>query len=206
MMGCLGSSWYYETPDTLEGALQHGLGRGAAWAEQRPGGADAVLACIRRDHRWWWHIDERPVYLARLVRDLAMPVGAVLDLLREEHGDDEDNTVANTLQVLVALGGGGDAVAVEGLRGYVRDGPRWVEALQALAGAWPVELWDDLLPVVQSRLDDAGILWGSRPWTGWAVRDERIAAAVTLDRLAVLRDDPMETPEVRAAATARLAA
>lgn len=52
---------FYEPARTALGRLQRGLGRSA---RQAPDPAD-VYACVRSDHRWWWSIDERAVYLAR---------------------------------------------------------------------------------------------------------------------------------------------
>jgi hypothetical protein len=172
--------WYYDAPSTVTGALQHGLGRGAHRALRDPAGAEAVFACVKRDYRWDWMVDQRALYLARLVRDLAMPVPPLLMLLREHPTDNDDNTFDNTLDVLEALGRSSSRHAVDGLRQYVHDGPQWTEVLQTIASDWPRELWDDLLPVARTRLgqrDEADTaLWRSRPWLDWAAVDESIAA------------------------------
>ncbi|MEU4619876.1 hypothetical protein AB0G04_07840 [Actinoplanes sp. NPDC023801] len=48
--------------------MQRGLGRGAVGARRGhrdPATAATVMACLVRDHRWWW-IDERATYLAAM--------------------------------------------------------------------------------------------------------------------------------------------
>ncbi|GAA1500151.1 hypothetical protein GCM10009827_005060 [Dactylosporangium maewongense] len=64
---------------------------------------------------------------------------------------DSPSTVAGALQ----RGLGGDRVAIDGLREYVRHGADRVDALEEMATAWPAELWDDLLPVAADRLRPA---------------------------------------------------
>lgn len=174
--------WHYDKPTSLAGALQHGLGRGAHRALRDPAAPAAVLACLERDYRWDWLVDERAVYLARLIRDLSMPTLPILALLRERALDDEDNAFSNALEVLEVLGRCGDGSAVDGLREYVRDGPQWVEVLETIARDWPRELWDDLLPVARTRLGkrdgDGDPHWRGQPWRDWAAVDDVIAARV----------------------------
>ncbi|MFF5227900.1 hypothetical protein [Dactylosporangium sp. NPDC000521] len=173
----MSSGWYYDSPSTVAGALQRGLGRGAALVRD----PDDVMACVRRDYRFWWVFDDRALYLARLVRDLRIDTGRVVDVLRAE--DDDDNAVSNSTQVLVQLGRGGDPVAVDGVREYVRHGADWVDALEEIAAAWPAELWDDLLPVAADRLRPEDVIgWARRPWTDWTARDDRVAVAITACR------------------------
>jgi hypothetical protein len=93
------------------------------------------MACLRRDYRWWWVFDERSLYLARLVRDLALPVSAVVDAFRT--ATEEDNARANISDVLAVLGRGGDAVAIDGLRRYVHDGPGWSRLCRRWPGSGP---------------------------------------------------------------------
>lgn len=174
--------WYYDKPTTFTGALQHGLGRGAHRAMRDPAAPEAVFACVKRDYRWDWLVDDRAVYLARLVRDLSMPIPPLLTSLRAHSIEDDDNGFGNTLEVLEALGRSGDRRVIDGLRQYVCDGPHWVDVLQTIATDWHRELWDDLLPVARTRLarhdrvDE--VLWRGRPWIDWAVVDETIAARV----------------------------
>lgn len=196
----------YEPATTLFGALQRGLGRGAIRAATEAGAVEAVFRCLERDQRWDTQVEDRAVYLARLVRDLGIPVRRLLDLLgdppggdyrrdgedygrdgdgdgRDGDGDDGDDyrreeTFRNVLAVVESLGIAGDGEAVDGLRRYVAEGPRWVDVLEGIAAAWPRECWDDLLPVVRVRLaaDPAVNVWNERPWTDWAAADEVVGA------------------------------
>lgn len=174
--------WYYAKPTTFTGSLQRGLGRGAYRALHDPAAPQAVLACVKRDYRWDWLVDERAVYLARLIRDLALPVPPLVNLLHEHAVHDDDNTFDNTLEVLEALGRAGDRHAIDGLRWYVHNGLRWVDVLHTIARDWPRELWDDLLPVARTRLAQGDradeVLWRSRPWVDWAAVDDQVAAGV----------------------------
>jgi hypothetical protein len=170
-----------------------------------PTGPDLVMACIRRDHRWDWQVDDREIYLARLVRDLPLPVEAITARLYAappQHADD-DNEFDLTLGVLNVLARAGVREVVEEIRQYVRAGDRWVEAMETIAGSWPQTWWDDLYPTVADRFAPTvpdTLLWRSPPWTSWAQRDARIAAAIEADaeRLAArpprpFRDTPTPT-------------
>lgn len=176
-------SWHYASPRTLTGALQHGLGRGAHRAMSDPAAPDLVADCLRRDYRWDWWVDERKVYLARLVRDLRLPVEPIAARLfaAPPEESDDDNEFTNTLGVLEVLGHASVDGVVDEVRRYIREGERWLEAVQTVASSWPAAWWDDLYPIVLGRLDAVArdqALWLSPPWTGWAARDERIADAV----------------------------
>jgi hypothetical protein len=174
--------WYYDSPRTLAGQLQRGLGRGAFDAERDAAAADLVMACIRRDYRWYWIFDDRAVYLARLVRDLALPIEPIIAVLDSAPlVDDHDNALDNASGVLDVLARAGIEQARGGLRRYVSDGDGWVKVIELMAATWEARWWDDLLPVALDRLrdDDVGrLLWRSRPWSDWAQRDERISALV----------------------------
>lgn len=175
--------WHYADPRTLAGALQHGLGRGAREALDDPTAPELVTDCLRRDYRWEWHVDEREVYLARLVRDLRLPISPITARLyaAAPEDSDDDNEFANTLGVLTVLGRAGVAQVVEDVRGYIEDGTRWVEALELVAQSWPVDWWEDLHPTVADRLDATIVDQMRRragPWAAWAARDSRIAAAL----------------------------
>ncbi|MBM0256470.1 hypothetical protein [Micromonospora sp. 4G55] len=177
--------WQYAPSRTLAGALQRGLGRGAHRAMVDPAAPDLVRDCLRRDRRFWWVVDERAVYLARLVRDLALPLEPILhdwyDSPDEEH---DDNAFTATLEVVDVLGRAGVEEAVEGVRRYVREGPRWNEALTQVARTWPEVWWDDLYPAVMRRPDALAQAREWRrclPWRAWADRDPRVADAVRDD-------------------------
>ncbi|MEU0561975.1 hypothetical protein [Dactylosporangium sp. NPDC006015] len=165
----MSSEWYYDSPSTVAGTLQRGLGRGAALVRD----PEDVMACVRRDHRFWWIFDDRALYLARLVRDLGIDAGRIVDVLR---GEDDDNAVGNATQVLVQLGRGGDQVAIDGLREYVRRGADRVDELEEIAAAWPAELWDDLLPVAADRLRPGDMM-------GFATGEPGSAAGWRVDRV-----------------------
>jgi hypothetical protein len=177
-MGCDSENcehgWHYDPVDTLAGQLQRGLGRGAVRALRAPDAADLVLGCLRRDHRWDSQVDERCVYLARLVQDLQIPVTALLERLYVAAPDE----FTLTLGVLEKLALAGSGTAVEGLRRYVGDGDHWLDALSAMADSWPRAWWDDLHDTAGNRLRgiaDRDVLWREPPWTHWAEHDDRIA-------------------------------
>ncbi|MEZ0112764.1 hypothetical protein ABH920_006788 [Catenulispora sp. EB89] len=71
--------WSYARPGSLEGMLQRGRGQGAYRAMTDPEAPALIYACLARDHRYMTTIDEREIYLARLVRDLRLPLDPVAD-------------------------------------------------------------------------------------------------------------------------------
>ena len=168
-------TWRYDPARTVAGQLQRGLGRGAI----EPPEADAVYACVRRDYRWWWQVDERAVYLARLIRDLGLSCAPLTERLHAPDLDDDNNEFANTLDVLEALGRAGVDGVVDEVRRYVVEGPRWQEVLETVAREWPAEHWDDLLPVVRDRIDGSVV---GRPWDHWAARDPALPLVVPRPR------------------------
>ncbi|MCU7731157.1 hypothetical protein ODJ79_46235 [Actinoplanes sp. KI2] len=183
MTGTTDDSWRYRSPQTLAGALQHGLGRGAYEAMFDPAGPELVADCLRRDYRWDRGVDEREIYLARLVRDLRMPIEQVSAVLfgAPARDADRDHAFATVLGVLEVLGRAGVDGAAEEVRRYIAEGDRWLEALDTVAGLWPPERWDGLYPVVLGRLDEAvreDAVWRGLPWSRWADHDPRIAAAI----------------------------
>ncbi|MEV8322657.1 hypothetical protein [Kitasatospora sp. NPDC056731] len=107
----------YAPAGTLPGLLQRGRGLGAQMAAEDPAAAaDLVYGCIRWDWRWDRQADDRHLYLARLVRDLELPVGPIVDLLT---GDEDTCLRATGVLELLALGG--SAEAREALRTHVRE-------------------------------------------------------------------------------------
>lgn len=148
-----------------------------------PAGPELVADCLRRDYRWDWQVDEREVYLARLVRDLRLPVAGVTARLftASREGSGDGHRFELTVGVVEALGRAGVDEAVEEIRRCVREGERWLDVLQTVAASWPATWWEDLLPAVLGRLDAAAepdVLWLSAPWPRWALHDRRIAKAV----------------------------
>jgi hypothetical protein len=192
----------YADSRTLAGALRIGHGRGAYAAvdEASAHGGEAlaplVYARVARDDRFDPDLDERGVYLARLVRDLNVPLGPIIAQLNGATRDpggivDPGHAFDTALLVLAVLAGGGDADALAALREYVRAGVYWLPVLQELAARCPASAWDDLAGVASTRLDDGASLgeqplrWRAAPWRPWAagtVRDPRIVAAVARAR------------------------
>lgn len=180
---------------SLRGALQRGLGRGARQAEADPDAWRPVFDCVRLDRRREPLRDQREVYFARLVRDLALPVAPIAAWLRDADAIAEwsdywtDTRFDLAMGVLEVAARAGVDAARDEVRRYIATGPRWVTALQAVAGTWPVDWWDDLYTTARRRLDRLPPpstppgpwerpRWTKQPWISWASRDERIAAEV----------------------------
>jgi hypothetical protein len=66
---------------------------------------------------------------------------------------------------------GGVEGVVDGVRDYIGPGAGWREALEHVAGQWPVAWWDDLLPVVRDRVPDGGLFF--EPWERWGMAAPR---------------------------------
>ncbi|MFJ2809376.1 hypothetical protein [Kitasatospora sp. NPDC087271] len=130
----------YAPAGTLPGLLQRGRGLGAQMAAEDPAAAaDLVYGCIRWDWRWDRQVDDRHLYLARLVRDLELPVGPIVELLT---GDEDTCLRATGVLELLALGG--SAEARDALRTHVREGEHRVAVLESVAVVWPPQWWEDL--------------------------------------------------------------
>ncbi|MFD0260616.1 hypothetical protein ACFVH7_20405 [Kitasatospora indigofera] len=138
----------YARADGLEGLLQRGRGLGALLAARDPeGAAELVYGCVRYDWRWD-SVDERHLYLARLIRDLDLPPGPVVALLTL----DEDACDRAT-RVLELLAKSGSLEAREALRAHVREGEHWLAVLESVADCWPAAWWRDLADVARARID-----------------------------------------------------
>ncbi|WP_031077120.1 hypothetical protein [Streptomyces sp. NRRL WC-3742] len=89
----------YAPANTLLGLLQRGRGRGALIAAEDAGAsAELVYACIRYEWRWDPQLDDRALYLARLIRDLELPLGPVTEMLAG--GSDTRERAARVLELL----------------------------------------------------------------------------------------------------------
>ncbi|WP_146259300.1 hypothetical protein [Streptomyces tateyamensis] len=155
--------WAYAPVGSLEGLLQRGRGLGAVSATGDPTAGRLVDDCVRRDCRWDSQVDERHLYLARLIRDLELSLEPLFALLA---GDEDDCERATRVLELLALSGSVEARQV--LRSYVCEGEHWVDVLESVADCWPVEWWDDLAGVARSRpTGDESLLWRSEPWVRW---------------------------------------
>ncbi|GAA3018400.1 hypothetical protein GCM10010519_55070 [Streptomyces lactacystinicus] len=101
---------HYAPPTTLLGLLQRGRGQGARIAaEDRMSVAELVHGCIRWDWRWDSQVDDRHLYLARLIRDLELPLGPVVEMATAQDEDTRDRATG-VLELLV-LAGSADARA-----------------------------------------------------------------------------------------------
>ncbi|MFB8235881.1 hypothetical protein ACFC58_04950 [Kitasatospora purpeofusca] len=147
-------------------------------AEGAVGAAEIVHGCLRWDWRWD-STDDRALYLARLVRDLALPLGPVVEGLGGDEGTCE--RAARVLELL-ALGGSGEAR--EALREYVLEGEHWRDVLESVAGCWPVEWWDDLEGAVRHRLKGDEKYLRGEPWARWGSAMAHVEPVVRPDPLA----------------------
>ncbi|MEU6231687.1 hypothetical protein [Kitasatospora sp. NPDC047058] len=155
----------YAPAGTLVGLVQRGRGLGARMAAEAPEAvAELVYGCIRRDWRWDGQVDDRHLYLARLVRDLELPVGPVAGLLAA--GEDACRRATRVLELLAL---DGSAEAREALRAHVRDGEHWRAVLESVADAWPVGWWDDLAAVARERLEPGTEEPWGEPWVRWGL-------------------------------------
>lgn len=102
----------YASPGSLEGLLRRGRNLGASQALDGPEtSAEPVYEVVRRDWRWDTIVDDRHLYLARLIRDLGLVLDPVFALLAGD-GDDCERATGNL--ELLALSG--SVEAREGLR------------------------------------------------------------------------------------------
>jgi hypothetical protein len=181
--------WDYAPYRSTRGALQRGRGLAVARLRDRPERAELVYECTSRDTRWSRQVDARCGYLARLLRDLRLDPAPLIAQLRacgpyrglRADPTDDDNQFDLAVGILAALARAGEERPHEALRGYVRDGVRWLDALTALPALWPVEWWDDLWGSAAERIDtaDPAELWpDEQPWRRWRGRDRRLDAAL----------------------------
>ncbi|GIJ35037.1 hypothetical protein [Micromonospora sediminimaris] len=189
-MGCedddCAHEWHYAPYRTGLGALQRGQGAAAAWLQDQPDHGHLVYTCTGRDTRWDWQVDDRYTYLARLLHDLRLDTAPLVTQLRacgpyrawpQADPTDHDNQFNLAVGILEVLARRGNTQATETLRGYIRDGVRWIDALSTLACSWPAEWWDDLWETAARRIrseDAAEVLPTSEPWLCWRGRDPRI--------------------------------
>ncbi|WP_256176857.1 hypothetical protein [Kitasatospora aureofaciens] len=106
-------------------------------------------------------MDHRHLYLARLIRDLALPVGPVVELLAG--GEDVCERAAGVLELLAL---GGSVEAREALRGYIREGERAAEPVSNRQGSMdPLPKHGDErdLPVLLDALERC---WVEQDWCG----------------------------------------
>lgn len=155
----------YAPVDSLKGLLQRGRGLGALRATGDPATAgELVYDQVRQDWRWD-SVDDRSLYLARLIQGLGLTLDPVVALLA---GDEDDCERATRVLELLAVSGSAEARGA--LRAYIREGEHWVDVLESVAGSWPTEWWDDLAGVARARLSgEEPRLWRSEPWVRWGM-------------------------------------
>ncbi|MEV7021443.1 hypothetical protein [Kitasatospora sp. NPDC093558] len=146
----------YAPAGTLPGLLQRGRGLGALMAAEDPAAAaELVYGCVRWEWRWDASVDQRDRYLARLVRDLALPLGPVVELLSA--GDAARERAVRVLELL-ALDGSDEAR--EALRAHGREDGRG--SPEPLAG--PGEPPDGRgVPALVAELERC---WVEQTWRG----------------------------------------
>lgn len=156
---------FYAPHDRLEGLLQRGRGLGAVRALQDPAAAAPfVYDGIRRDWRWD-AIDERSLYLARLVRDLELSPAPVVEQLA---GNEDACLRAARVLELLALSGSDEAR--DGLRTHIREGEHWADVLESVAHRWPADWWEDLGEVARARTGgEAEPPWSREPWIRFGI-------------------------------------
>ncbi|MFE7278727.1 hypothetical protein [Streptomyces sp. NPDC057623] len=183
----------YVHHDSVEGLLQRGRGLGAIRALQDPqGSAVFVYDGIRRDWRWD-AVDDRPLYLARLVQDLELSPTPVLDQLVAD-----EEACLRACEVLELLALAGSDGAREGLRAYIREGRHWARVLESVSACWPPEWWEDLGDVARARIrGEVELPWLFEPWTRFGIEVQShlsvprpsLAGLSTAELLTLLADD-----------------
>ncbi|MFF9640133.1 hypothetical protein [Kitasatospora aureofaciens] len=152
----------YAPAGTLPGLLQRGRGLGALMAAEDPGAAaELVYGCIRWEWRWDPRVDERGRYLARLIRDLELPLGPVVEVLS---GTEEARARAVRVLELLALGGSAEAREALGARGALgASASAWRERAGAGAGSAVGHGEERDVPALVAELERA---WVDRAWCG----------------------------------------
>ncbi|MFI9323014.1 hypothetical protein ACIGXI_24995 [Kitasatospora aureofaciens] len=155
----------YAPAGTLPGLLQRGRGLGALMAAEDPGAAaELVYGCVRWEWRWDPRVDERGRYLARLIRDLELPLGPVVDVLS---GTEEARARAVRVLELLAVGGSTEAREALGDCGALgalgASASSWRERAGAGAGSAVGHGEERDVPALVAELEQA---WVDRAWCG----------------------------------------
>ncbi|MFG2915206.1 hypothetical protein ACGF0D_20270 [Kitasatospora sp. NPDC048298] len=188
---------HYAPTTTLPGLLQRGRGQGALIAaEDGPSVAELVYGCIRWDWRWDPTADDRDRYLARLVRDLGLPLAPVVELLP---GDEGTRHRATRVLELLALGGSAQARAALPDPAPAPDGPTphhpAKEACPDRGDAYPPAGPGDErdIPALVAELERC---WVARTWCGPAAlaRDLARFGQRAADAVSLLRRFWLSTP------------
>ncbi|MEU1288584.1 hypothetical protein [Kitasatospora sp. NPDC005856] len=208
----------YAPAGSLPGLLQRGRGLGARMAAEDPSSATGlVLGCIRWDWRWDAQVDHRHLYLTRLVRDLDLE-GTILPRDGERACDNDVTTATRPLPDLldaleqhwVDQAWCGPAALARQLAEY---GPEAAAAASLLRRFWlhtphsyeRAAYLEALAEVAPTGLGEIHVecLWDCEPNSRLLGIEHAPDRPEVRQRLAYLRDDPMEEPAVRAAARER---
>jgi hypothetical protein len=147
----------YDSPASLAGQLQRGLGRGflAALDARRAEVHEHLLKCILGEARVDHQVDSRQWYYGELAWRTEFPVEP-LEAHLVELGDDEDGDGWLALDVLGHLAMRGSGRAVEVLRGYIHYGGSWENALAELGRPKRPDYWEGLEEIAARRLNSGG--------------------------------------------------
>lgn len=168
--------------ESLHGRLQRGRGCAARSAAGAPGTGELVYDCVFHDPRWDT-VEDRGLYYARLICDLELGLGPVIDHLFDpvDHADTDEDRTNLSLDVLARLVELGRREAAMPLRGYAREGWNWYAALAQLVELDDPALAEGLDEVAATRCDDHELAWlcgvDGAVTRKWAERYPRIAAA-----------------------------
>ncbi|MCO5967289.1 hypothetical protein [Actinoallomurus soli] len=168
--------------ESLHGRLQRGRGCAARRAAGTPGARDLVFDCVSRDPRWDT-LEERGLYYARLILDLELEIGPIVEHIFDpiDRLDTEPDRTTLALDVLSHLVRLGRREAAVPLRRYAAEGQNWYTALQSLVELDDPALAEGLDEVAAARCDDRALAWlcgvDGAVTRMWARRQPRIAAA-----------------------------
>lgn len=168
--------------ESLHGRLQRGRGCAARRAAGTPGTGELIYDCVLRDPRWDT-IEDRGLYYARLICDLELGLGPIIDHLFDpvDHTDTDEDRTNLALDVLARLVELGRREAAIPLRRYAREGWNWYAALAQLVELDDPALAEGLDEVAATRCDDHELAWlcgvDGAITRKWAERHPRIAAA-----------------------------
>ena len=196
--------------------LQRGRGAGFLWAlDASHAEAEAAwFDCVTSEPRWDHQSEERSSYYASLALRLGLsvePLAAWLDDLRPEPLDYMGYLAVGVLGEMARRGHESSRLA---LRGHVRAGAHWIEALDALDTALAQGGWAGLDKELSSRFTSDELAseirsyTHSEPWLTWRKESAHIREAFVIhDRESVERpraevDSSMSTATILEAATA----
>ncbi len=193
---------HWADPYTLLGQLQRGRGIGVREALLTDGADALVVRCIERDSRWDRQLEERGVYMARLVTALAIPIDAIgVNVTKPGF------PCHMWFDTLVELAGGGSEAAARVLLRYVRDAAPEDDVAHLLARLWAdggAACRDGLETVALSRLDDDALRRVVRNDEPWTARRGIPRVAAAFEQRRTRRVAAIRSPRAKRSATADL--